>query len=103
MKPIPAHVPLRVLRVQRGLTSPALARLLADNYGVKVDPDHILAVELGRNTAGPALRNAWAEELGIKPGDIHMAKDLRAMIADADADVQDDAGENGAGENGAAA
>lgn len=92
MAPIPAHVPLRVLRVLRGLTSPALAALLADNYGVKVDPDHILAVELGHRSAALALRTAWAEELGIKPGDIHMAAELRDIIAAAD----DTPGENGA-------
>jgi hypothetical protein len=93
MAPIPAHVPLRVLRQLRGLTSPALADLLADR-GVKVDPDHLLAVELGHRTAGLALRTAWAEELGIKPGDIHMAAELRDIIAAA--------GET-PGENGAAA
>ena len=81
---IPAHVPLRVLRNLRGLTSPALAQLLADNYGVTVDPDHLLAVELGHKPAGLALRQAWAEEMGIKPGDIHMATELREIIAAAD-------------------
>lgn len=87
MAKIPAHVPLRVLRVKAGLTSTALALLLADNYGVKVDPDHILAVELGHRTAGTELRAAWAEELGIKAGDIHMAGELREIIAAADGDT----------------
>lgn len=80
---IPAHVPLRALRVQRGLTSTALAELLADR-GVKVDPDHILAVELGHKPAGIALRTAWAEEFSLVPGDIHMAAQLREIIAAAD-------------------
>ena len=84
MAPIPAHVPLRVLRTLRGLTSPALAQLLEDGYGVKVDPDHILAVELGWRNAAPPLRRAWAEELGIKPGDIHGGPELREIIAAAD-------------------
>jgi hypothetical protein len=86
MAQIPAHVPLRVLRQLRGLTGKAFAELLADNYGVKVEPDHIFAVELGHNTAGPALRAAWAEEMGIKPGDIHLAKELREIITAADSD-----------------
>jgi hypothetical protein len=92
MAPIPAHVPLRVLRQLRGLTGKALAELLADNYGVRVTPEQIFAVELGHNTAGLALRNAWAEEMGIKPGDIHMGPELRDIIAAAD----DQPGENGA-------
>ena len=95
MAPIPAHVPLRVLRQLRGLTGKALAELLADNYGVRVTPEQIFAVELGHNTAGLALRNAWAEEMGIKPGDIHMGAELREIIAAAD--------ETAPAENGAAA
>lgn len=91
MAPIPAHVPLRVLRQLRGLTSTRLAELLAD-HGVKVDPDHILAVELGHRSAGLELRNAWAAEMSIKPGDIHMAAELRDIIAAAD----EQPGENGA-------
>lgn len=87
MAPIPAHVPLRVLRTQRGLTGKAFAEILADHYGVKVDPDHIFAVELGHNTAGDALRSAWAEELGIRPGDIHLARELREIVAAADEDT----------------
>ena len=84
MAKIPAHVPLRVLRQLRGLTSPALAQLLLDNYGVKVDPDHLLAVELGHRSAALELRSAWAEEMGIKAGDIHLAAELREIIAAAD-------------------
>lgn len=84
MSRIPAHVPLRVLRTQRGLTGKKFAQLLADNYGVTVTPEAIYAVELGTNTAGLALRNAWAEEMGIKPGDIHMGPELREIIAAAD-------------------
>ena len=92
MAPIPAHVPLRVLRTQRGLTGKKFAELLADNYGVKVTPEAIYAVELGTNAAGLALRTAWAEEMGIKPGDIHMAGELREIVAAAD----EQPGENGA-------
>ena len=84
MAKIPAHVPLRVLRTQRGLTGKALARLLADNYGIEVTPEQIFAVELGHNTASPELRYAWAEEMGIKAGDIHMGPELREIIAAAD-------------------
>ena len=97
MAPIPAHVPLRVLRTQRGLTGKALAGILADNYGVTVTPEQIFAVELGHNTAGLALRAAWAEEMGIRPGDIRMAAELREIIAAADgAAGQDEPDENGA-------
>ena len=88
MPRIPAHVTLRALRESRGLTSPALAERLKDR-GVKVDPDHILAVELGHSGAGPALRAAWADELRINPRDIHMAAELREIIAAADADEND--------------
>ena len=97
MAPIPAHVPLRVLRQLRGLTGKALAQLLADNYGVTVTAEAIFAVELGHNTAGLALRNAWAEELGVKPSDIHMGPELREIIAAAGAP------ETGKREDGAAA
>jgi hypothetical protein len=85
MAPIPAHVTLRSLRKSRGLDSPTLARLLADR-GVKVDPDHLLAVELGHRNAGTALRTAWAEEMGISPSDIHMAAELREIVAAADSE-----------------
>lgn len=85
---IPAHVTLRALRVSRGLTSPALAEKLADR-GVKVDPDHILSVELGHKTAGPALRTAWADELGITARDIHMAAELREIVAAADSPAEE--------------
>ena len=83
MPRIPAHVTLRALRESRGLTSPALAERLKDR-GVKVDPDHILAVELGHSGAGAALRAAWADELRINPRDIHMAAELREIVAAAD-------------------
>jgi hypothetical protein len=60
-----------------------LAERLKDR-GVKVDPDHILAVELGHSGAGAALRAAWADELRINPRDIHMAAELREIVAAAD-------------------
>lgn len=82
---IPAHVTLRALRESRGLTSPMLAERLADR-GVKVAPDHIIAVELGQSGAGTALRAAWADELRINPRDIHLAADLRDIITTADAE-----------------
>ena len=85
MPVIAAHVTLRSLRTSRGLTSPALAARIAER-GVTVDPDHILAVELGHRSAGYELRVAWAEELGIKPGDIHFEGDLRELITLADKD-----------------
>ncbi len=85
MAVIQAHVTLRSLRTSRGLTSPALAARIKDR-GVTVDPDHILAVELGHRSAGYELRVAWADELGIKPGDIHFESDLRELIALADKD-----------------
>ncbi len=80
MARIPAHVTLRALRDSRGLTSPALAQRLKDR-GVTVDPDHILAVELGHRRAGNALRVAWADELGINPRDIHMEAELREIVS----------------------
>jgi hypothetical protein len=83
MPRIPAHVTLRALRESRGLTSPALAERLKER-GVTVDPDHILAVELGHSGAGAALRAAWADELRINPRDIHMAAELREIVAAAD-------------------
>ena len=58
--------------------------------GVKVDPDHILAVELGHSGAGAALRSAWADELRINPRDIHFAAELREIIAAASADDSND-------------
>jgi hypothetical protein len=85
MPRIAAHVTLRALRESRGLSSPALAERLKDR-GVKVDPDHILAVELGHSGAGTALRAAWADELRINPRDIHFAAELREIIAAADED-----------------
>ena len=85
MAVIQAHVTLRALRTSRGLTSPALAERIAER-GVTVDPDHILAVELGHRSAGYELRVAWADELGIKPGDIHFESDLRELITLADKD-----------------
>ena len=86
---IPAHVTLRALRESRGLTSPALAAKLKDR-GVTVDPDHIIAVELGHSGAGAALRSAWADELRINPRDIHMAAELREIITAADQDSDED-------------
>lgn len=80
MQRIPAHVTLRALRESRGLTSPMLAERLRER-GVKVDPDHILAVELGHRRAGNALRVAWADELSINPRDIHMDTELREIVS----------------------
>ena len=51
--------------------------------GVTVDPDHILAVELGHRRAGNALRVAWADELGISPRDIHFESELREIVTTA--------------------
>jgi transcriptional regulator with XRE-family HTH domain len=84
MQRIPAHVTLRSLRQARGLTSAALAGRLHER-GVDVDPDHIIAVELGHRNAGNPLRVAWAEELGVNPTDIRFAPELRDLIAAADA------------------
>ena len=85
MPRIQAHVTLRALRESRGLTSPALAARLKER-GVTVDPDHILAVELGHRRAGNELRVAWADELGVNSRDIHMAAELREIVAAADAE-----------------
>ena len=85
MAVIPAHVTLRALRDMRGLTSTSLAARLKER-GVKVDPDHILAVELGHRRAGNALRVAWADELGISPRDIHFEAELREMVTAASAE-----------------
>ena len=82
---IPAHVTLRALRDSRGFTAQALAERLEER-GVKVSRDHIIAVELGHSGAGTALRTAWADELRVNPRDIHMAADLREIIAAADAE-----------------
>ena len=83
MAVIPAHVTLRALRTSRGLTSVALAERIGER-GVTVDPDHILAVELGHRRAGLALRIAWADELGVSPSDIHFETELRGLITLAD-------------------
>ena len=83
MAVIQAHVTLRALRTSRGLTSVTLAERLKER-GVKVDPDHILAVELGHRRAGLELRVAWADELGISPSDIHFETELRDLISLAD-------------------
>ena len=90
MPRIPAHVTLRALRQSRGLTSPALAKKLAER-GVTVDPDHILAVELGHRSAGYELRVAWADELGVDPRDIHMAAELRKIVAAAGGECGEEA------------
>lgn len=90
MAVIAAHVTLRALRTSRGLTSVTLAEKLLER-GVKVDPDHLLAVELGHRSAGYDLRVAWAEELDIRPGDIHFEADLRELITLADKDREDKA------------
>jgi transcriptional regulator with XRE-family HTH domain len=82
---IPAHVTLRALRESRGLTARALGERLEDR-GVKVSTDHIIAVELGQSGAGTALRAAWADELRVNPRDIHMAAELREIVAAADAE-----------------
>jgi len=92
MARIQAHVTLRALRTRSGITSTALAGKLAER-GVKVDPDHILAVELGHRTPGYDLRVAWADELGISPADIHTDPELRQLIALADKDRDDKAKE----------
>ena len=89
MSRIPAHVTLRALRTSRGLNSVVFAARLKDR-GVKVDPDHILAVELGHRRAGLELRVAWADELGISPSDIHFEAELRDLLTLADADSDDD-------------
>jgi transcriptional regulator with XRE-family HTH domain len=90
MSLIPAHVTLRALRESRGLTSPKLAEKLKER-GVKVDPDHLLAVELGHRRAGNELRVAWADELGINPRDIHMEAELREIVAASDEGSDDKA------------
>ena len=87
MAVIQAHVTLRALRTSRGLTSVTLAERLKER-GVRVDPDHILAVELGHRRAGLELRVAWADELGISPSDIHFEAELRDLLTLADADSE---------------
>jgi hypothetical protein len=81
MKKVPPMVPLRALRQAHGLTSPDLANRIAE-FGVTVDPDHIIAVELGHRGAGPELRTAWARALNIKPLDIRRPEDLAEIFAD---------------------
>jgi|GEM_PF-3065664 len=88
MAVIPAHVTLRALRTSRGLTSVTLAEKIRER-GVRVDPDHILAVELGHRRAGLELRVAWADELGISPSDIHFETELRDLITLADGEDSD--------------
>jgi len=86
MKKVPPMVPLRALRQAHGLTSPDLANRIAE-FGVTVDPDHIIAVELGHRGAGPELRTAWARALNIKPLDIRRPEDLAEIFADTDESV----------------
>ena len=81
MKKIPPMVPLRALRQAHGLTSPALAVRIAE-FGVTVDPDHLIAVELGQKGASRELLTAWARALNIKPLDIRRPEDLAEIFGD---------------------
>jgi transcriptional regulator with XRE-family HTH domain len=78
--PIPPMVPLRALRQAYGLTSPALAGRIAE-YGVSVDPDHLIAVELGQSGASRELLTAWARALNVNPLDIRRPADLREILS----------------------
>jgi hypothetical protein len=86
MQRIPAMVTLRSLREKEGLTSVTLAQQIGER-GIKVDPDHILSVELGHKGASNSLLVAWANVLRINPRDIHLAREVREMVAEADAEV----------------
>lgn len=79
MQRIQPHVTLRALREADGLTSPMLAEKIRER-GVKVDPDHILSVELGHKRASNALLAAWAGVLRINHRDIKQAAEIREMV-----------------------
>jgi transcriptional regulator with XRE-family HTH domain len=78
--PLPPMVPIRALRQAHGLTSPALAERIAE-FGVTVDPDHILAVELGQAGGSRELLTAWARALNVNPLDIRRPADLREILS----------------------
>lgn len=79
--PVPPHATLRAIREAHGLTSPMLAAKIADR-GVKVDPDHLLSVELGHKRASNSLLVAWANVLQINPRDIRQAAELRELVGE---------------------
>ena len=80
---IPPQVTLRAIREAHGLTSPMLAAKIAER-GVKVDPDHLLSVELGHKRASNSLIVAWANVLQINPRDIRQAAELRELVSPED-------------------
>lgn len=80
---LPPMIPLRALRMAHGLTSPALAERIAE-FGVTVDPDSLLAVELGHTGASDTLLTAWALALGINRLDIRRPQELRQALELAD-------------------
>lgn len=78
-------IPLRALREAYGLTTPELAARIAE-FGVTVDPDSLIAVELGQTGVSQKLKTAWARALNINPVDIRRPQELRELLLD-DADV----------------
>lgn len=84
MKRLPPMVTLRALREAHELTAEQLAERI-DEQGVKVDPDHIYNVEVGRKRASTRLMGAWARALRLKAGiDVYQAHDLRNLVNDSD-------------------
>lgn len=75
----PAMVSLRSLREAKGLDSRQLAELIRKE-GVRVHPDHLLNVELGHKRASAPLLAAWARALGIRPTEIHQAKEIEQLL-----------------------
>lgn len=72
-------VSLRSLREACGLNSIQLAERILEQ-GVKVHPDHLLNVELGRKRASATLLFAWARALGIKSIDVYQDKEIKSLV-----------------------
>lgn len=76
----PPVVPLRALRQAHGLSARQLAERIAE-HGVIVQPDSLLAVELGHTGASDELLVAWARALNLSRLDIRRADDLSEIFA----------------------
>lgn len=73
-------VPLRVVREAHGLSSRGLADRIAE-FGVDVQPDSLIAVELGQTGVSTELLTAWAHALKITPVDVRRPDDLVRILA----------------------
>lgn len=86
-QPIPPQVSLRALREMRGLTLEQLAEEIREQ-GVQISAVGLNNAELGHRQASPAVVDAWARALGIKPMHVRQGRDLRDWVRAIDADEQ---------------